>query len=150
VGKIISCDEGLISSARAAWERCTASRILVSRSINTMMFANGACEGRSRSEEKVMQGHRRRRVTRKRVPRDRPQPPSARRVAAGRHRFLCRSSSTMSLTSRRRRFVNSTPSRSPQTSPYLWSGTLNSRREMNNIMTLPLLHRPEKQLHGTQ
>ena len=24
------------------------------------------------------------------------------------------------------------------------------RREMNNIMTLPLLHRPEKQLHGTQ
>jgi len=27
--------------------------------------------------------------------RDRPQPPSARRVAAGRHRFLCRSSSTM-------------------------------------------------------
>ena len=22
--------------------------------------------------------------------------------------------------------------------------------EMNNIMTLPLLHRPEKQLHGTQ
>ena len=37
-----------------------------------------------------MQGHRRRRVTRKRVPRDRPQPPSARRVAAGRHRFLLR------------------------------------------------------------
>ncbi len=27
--------------------------------------------------------------------RDRPQPPSARRVAAGRHRFLCRSSSAM-------------------------------------------------------
>ncbi len=27
--------------------------------------------------------------------RDRPQPPSARRVAAGRHRFLCRSSSVM-------------------------------------------------------
>ena len=42
-----------------------------------------------------MQGYRRRRVTRKRVPRDRPQPPSARRVAAGRHQFLCHSSSTM-------------------------------------------------------
>ena len=27
-------------------------------------------------------------------------------------------------TSRRRRFANSTPSRSPQTSPYLWSETL--------------------------
>jgi hypothetical protein len=30
----------------------------------------------------------------------------------------------MSLASRRRRFANSTPSRSPQTSPYLWSETL--------------------------
>jgi len=28
-----------------------------------MMFADGAWEGRSRSEEEVMQGHRRRRVT---------------------------------------------------------------------------------------
>jgi len=56
--------------------------------------------------------------------RDRPQPPSARRVAAGRHRFLCRSFSTMSLTSRRRRFANSTPSRSPQTLPYSWDKTL--------------------------
>ena len=36
---------------------------LVSRSINTMTFADGACEGRSRSEEKAMQGHRRRRET---------------------------------------------------------------------------------------
>ena len=56
--------------------------------------------------------------------RDRPQPPSARRVAAGRHRFLCRSSSTMHTASRRRRFANSKPSRSPQTSPYLWNETL--------------------------
>ncbi len=32
----------------------------------------------------MMQGHRRRRVTRKRVPRDRPQPPLARRVARAR------------------------------------------------------------------
>ncbi len=29
--------------------------------------------------------------------RDRPQPPSARRVATGRHRFLCRSSSTIHI-----------------------------------------------------
>ncbi len=36
---------------------------LVPRSINTMMFADGACEGRSRSEEEAMQGHRRRRAT---------------------------------------------------------------------------------------
>jgi hypothetical protein len=28
-----------------------------------MTFAEGACEGRSRSEEEVMQGHRRRRAT---------------------------------------------------------------------------------------
>ncbi len=96
----------------------------VSRPRNIITFADGSCEGRSRSEEEVTQGHRRRRVTRKRVPRDRPQPPSARRVVAGRHRFICRSSSTMSLTSRRRCFANSTPSRSPQTSLYSWDETL--------------------------
>jgi len=28
-----------------------------------MMFADGACEGRSRSEEEAMQGHQRRRAT---------------------------------------------------------------------------------------
>jgi len=37
--------------------------ILVSRPMNTMTFADGAWEGRSRSEEEVMQGHRRRRAT---------------------------------------------------------------------------------------
>ena len=31
--------------------------------MNTMMFADRACEGRSRSEEEVMQGQRRRRAT---------------------------------------------------------------------------------------
>ena len=36
---------------------------LVSCPINTMMFADGACEGRSRSEEEAMQGHRRRQAT---------------------------------------------------------------------------------------
>ena len=65
--------------------------------MNTITFADGAWEGRSRSEERAMQGYRRRRVTRKRVPRDRPQPPSARRVAAGRHQFRCRSSSAIHL-----------------------------------------------------
>ncbi len=93
---------------------------LVSRPMNSMAFADGAWEGRSRSQEEVMQGHRRPRERR----RDRPQPPSARRVAAGQHRFLCRSSSTMSLTSRRRRFANSTPSHSPQMSWYSWDETL--------------------------
>ena len=36
---------------------------LVSRPRNTMTFADGSCEVRSRSEEKAMQGHRRRRAT---------------------------------------------------------------------------------------
>jgi len=36
---------------------------LVSRPRNNMTFADGACEARSRSKEKVMQGHRRRRAT---------------------------------------------------------------------------------------
>jgi len=31
--------------------------------MNSMMFADGSCEGRSRSEEEMMQGHRRRRAT---------------------------------------------------------------------------------------
>ena len=35
----------------------------MSRPRNTITFADGACEGRSRSEEEVMQGHRRRRAT---------------------------------------------------------------------------------------
>ncbi len=36
---------------------------LVSRSINTVTFADGACEARSRNEEKALQGYRRRRET---------------------------------------------------------------------------------------
>ena len=47
---------------------------------------------------------------------DCPQPPSARRVAAGRHRFLCRFSSTMQ--------TGIASSRSQQTLPYLWNETL--------------------------
>jgi len=62
----------------------------VPRFINTMTFADGACEARSRSEEEAMQGHRRRQGTQRS-----PASPSARRVATGRHRFLCRSSSVM-------------------------------------------------------
>jgi len=64
--------------------------ILVSRSINKMTFADGACEGRSRSEEEVMRD-----IAADERHRDRPQHPSAQRVAAGRHRFLCRSSSVI-------------------------------------------------------
>jgi hypothetical protein len=37
----------------------------VPRFIDMVMFADGACEARSRSEEKAIQGHRRRRVTRR-------------------------------------------------------------------------------------
>ena len=62
----------------------------VPRFINMMTFAEGACEARSRSEEEAMQGHRRRQGTQRS-----PATPSARRVAAGRHRFLCPSSSAM-------------------------------------------------------
>ncbi|MFB3061493.1 MAG: hypothetical protein ACE10C_09015, partial [Candidatus Binatia bacterium] len=39
---------------------------LVSRPMNTMSFANGTWEGRSRSEEEVMKEHRRPRETKKR------------------------------------------------------------------------------------
>ncbi len=35
----------------------------MSRSINRMTFADGACEGRSRSEGEAMQGHEQRRET---------------------------------------------------------------------------------------
>ena len=45
------------------WRGKHYTRLKVSRSINTMTFADGACEGRSRSEEEAMQGHRRRRET---------------------------------------------------------------------------------------
>jgi len=38
--------------------------------------------------------------------------------------FFVAPPSRCALASRRRRFANSTPSRSPQTSPYLWSETL--------------------------
>ena len=71
--------------------------------------------------------------------RDQPQPPSAQRVAAGQRRFLCLSSSTMSLTLRRRRFANSTPSRSPQTSPYLWNEALSDSTPMNVIVEFCLI-----------
>jgi len=57
-----------------------------------MTFAEGACETRSRSEEEAMQGHRRRQGTQRS-----PATPSAQGVAAGRHRFLCRSSSAMRI-----------------------------------------------------
>ncbi len=74
----------------------------------------GACEARSRSKEKAMQGHRRRRATQRS-----PATPISPKGGGGTASILCRSSSTMSQTSRRRCFANSTLSRSPQTSPHL-------------------------------
>ncbi len=46
------------------------------------------------------------------------------------------------LTSRRRRFANSTPSRLPQTSPYLWNETLSERgsQEMNPLNSSVSIH----------
>jgi hypothetical protein len=55
------------------------------------MFADGACEGRSRNEEEAMSVY----IGDDERHRDRLQSPSAQRVAAGWHRFLCRSSSVM-------------------------------------------------------
>ncbi len=43
--------------------RCTLALRSVSRFIDMATFADGACEARSRSKEKAMQGHRRRRAT---------------------------------------------------------------------------------------
>ena len=39
--------------------------VLVLPSINTVIFAEGACEARSRSEKEAMSGHRRRRATKR-------------------------------------------------------------------------------------
>ena len=51
------------------------SGLVVSRPMNTMTFAEGAWEGRSRSEEEVLQGHRRRRATQR--------PPATRIIQKG-------------------------------------------------------------------
>ena len=93
---------------------------LVSRSISTMMFADGSWEGEIKEREG---GDARTSATTSdtEITRNPHQPEGWRRDG---NQFLCRFSSTMSLTSRRRRFANSTPSRSPQTSPYLWNETL--------------------------
>ncbi len=101
---------------------------LASRPRNSMTFADGACEARSRSKEKVMQGHRRRRATQRS-----PATPISPKGGGGTASILCRSSSTMSQTSRRRCFANSTPSRSPQTSWYSWDETLT--RTMHKFST---------------
>ena len=67
------------------------TRHLVLPSINTVTFAEGAWEVRSRSDDEAMQRHRRRGARR-----DRPQPPSAQRVETGHPCLLCGSSSPMS------------------------------------------------------
>ncbi len=61
-GRMISSlrsDEG----GGAAVENLCIMRARVSRPMYTQMLADGAWEGRSRSEKEVMQGHRRRRAT---------------------------------------------------------------------------------------
>ena len=62
---------------------------LVSHSINTITFADGSCEVRSRSEEEAMSGHQRRRATPKII--HNPHQPEG----WWRRRFLCCSSSPM-------------------------------------------------------
>ena len=80
-------------------------------------------QGRRR---KTMLGHLRRRPTGSLRPncRDRPQPPSALRVATGQSRLLCRASSTMARHGVRQSLREFDPSRSPQTLPYLRSSVL--------------------------
>ena len=46
-------------------------------------------------------------------------------------RWLCRSSSTMARHGVRRRFAPSTPSRSPQTSSYLWKEALSEELQLS-------------------
>ena len=61
------CSASILTKTRWAnvWESHNLVRlsIIVSRPRNTLTVADGACEVRSRSEEKAMQGHRRRRAT---------------------------------------------------------------------------------------
>ncbi len=69
-----------------------------------------------------MQGHRRRRETQE-IARNLHQPEGWRRDGID---FFVAPPPRYTLTSRRRRFANSTPSRSPQTSPYLWNEALDT------------------------
>ena len=86
--------------------------ILVSRPRNTITFANGAWEARSRNEEEAMSGTSA--TTRDtEIARNPHQPEGWRRNGID---FFVRSSSAMHTTSRRRCFAISTPLRSPQTS----------------------------------
>jgi hypothetical protein len=55
--------EHTVYDKRMIKEETRTHERLVSRPRNTMTFADGSCEVRSRSEEEAMQGHRRRRAT---------------------------------------------------------------------------------------
>ena len=81
--------------------------------------ADGSCEVRSRSEEEAMSGHQRRRATPK-IIHNPHQPEGWWRDGAD---FFVAPPPRCTGTSRRR-FANSTPSRSPQTSWYSWDKTL--------------------------
>lgn len=52
-------------SAPGSWKRDPRPYLLVLPFINTVIFAEGACEARSRSEKEAMSGHPRRRATKR-------------------------------------------------------------------------------------
>jgi len=109
-------------------EETRAHERLVSRPRNTMTFADGACEVRSRSEEEAMQGHRRRRATQRS-----PATPISPKGGGGTASISLSPLLHDAQTSRHRRFANSTPSRSPQMSWYSWDETL--ARTMHKFST---------------
>ena len=92
----------------------------MSRPRNTMTSADGACQGRSRSEEEAMQGHRRRRETPE-IVRNLYQPEGWRRDDID---FFVAPPPRCTLVSRRRCFATSTSSGSPQMLWYSWDETL--------------------------
>ena len=101
---------------------------LVSRPRNTMTFADGSCEVRSRSEEEAMQGHRRRRAT-QRSPATPINPKGGGGTASISLSLLLHDVTDIASSSLR----NSTPSRSPQISWYSWDETL--ARTMHKFST---------------
>ncbi len=107
-------------------------RLKVSRPMNTMTFADGAWEGRSRSEEEVMQGHRQQRATQRS-----PATPISPKGGGGTASISLSLLLHDVITSRCRRFANSTPSPSPQTSWYSWDETLLSVHDIKGGLSNP-------------
>ncbi len=96
--------------------------------MNSMAFADGACEARSRSEEEAMSGTSAT-TSDTEIGRNPHQPEGWwRRNSID---FFVAPPPRYTLASRRRRFANSTPSRSPQTPCYSWDETLSSPARNN-------------------